>query len=95
MSTKMAPALVAAGEVDDLATGEAVARHQKACLICGWGILVTPWGAVTPKAERVSLAGLGADGLPRELVFHAGCLGESASVGSAIAVALGHAEPEV
>ena len=94
MSYKMAPALVAAGEVADLETAGAVARSQKACLVCGWGLIVKPWGEVVPAAERVVLEGLGADGLSRSVTFHAGCLGESASVGSLIAVALGFAEPE-
>lgn len=78
----------------DAGTAESVARSQKACVLCGHGLIVYPWGDVTPQAERVVLEARGADGLSRQVPIHAGCLSE-VSAGSAIAVALGFAEPEV
>ena len=93
-SSKMARGLAAAEGID-LGTASAIARSQKACLVCGHGIVVYPWGDVVPAAERVILEGRGADGLSRSIAVHAGCLGESASVGSLLAVALGFAEPEL
>ena len=106
MSTlKMAQALVAADA--DLAAleqrepltipqAEAYVRNQKACVVCGHGIMVFPWGSVVPEVERVLLGSIGSAENGRGLVvpIHAKCLLEP-SAGRRISDELGFTQPEL
>ncbi len=85
---KMAAALEATGLEREAA--ETAAAYQAACIVCGHGLLVLPWGEVVPAAKRVAL-----DAEPgKRIQIHAFCLTE-AGAGRRIAEELGLVEPEV
>jgi hypothetical protein len=47
------------------------AKHQKSCLVCGNGMIVTPWGTEVAEFDRVDIL---ADG--KQFPIHRYCLDE-------------------